>query len=73
MLKDSEKKGIEDLLIPVADLGQHEDLVIESSNKTIRSCEFNANNLNVFAGCIEDNPYHGLVSSKAEVCLARHK
>ena len=48
------------------------DLVIDSSNKTIGSYEFNAENLNVFAGCIEDNPSLGVVSNKVEVCLAKH-
>ena len=69
MLEEFEKKGIEDLLIPVVDLGQHEDLVIESSNKTIRSCEFNANKLNVFADCAEGNPFLGVVLSEEEKCL----
>ena len=30
--------------------------MIASSNKTIGSCEFNADNLSIFAGCTEDNP-----------------
>ena len=30
--------------------------MIESSNKTIGSYEFNVDNLNVFAGIVEDNP-----------------
>ena len=46
--------------------------MIESSNKTTGSCEFNADNLNVFAGCVEDDPSLGIVSSKAEVYLAKH-
>ena len=69
MLEESEKKGIEDLLSHVADLGQHEDLVIESSNKTIESCEFNAENLHVFASCTEGNPFLGVVLSEEEKCL----
>ena len=55
MLEDSEKKGIEDLLSPVADLGWHEYLVIESSNKTIKSCDFKNDNVNVLAGYEEDH------------------
>ena len=47
--------------------------MIESSNKTIGSCESEADKLNVFTGCIEDNPSFGVVSSKVEVCPARHK
>ena len=69
MLEEFEKKGIEDLLSPVVDLGQHEDLVIESSNKTIGSCEFNADNLHVFAGCAEGNPFLGVVLSEEEKCI----
>ena len=55
---------------PVAELGQHEGLVIESSNKTIGSYEFNASNLNVFAGCAEGNPFLGVVLSEEEKCLS---
>ena len=51
---------------------QQEYLMIESSNKTIESCDFAADKVNVFAGCIEDNPSLGVVSSKAELCLARY-
>ena len=69
MLDDSEKKGIEDFLSPVVDLGQHEDLVIESSNKTIGSCEFNSENLSVFGGCAEGNLFLGVVLSEEEKCL----
>ena len=68
-----EKETIEDFLCLITNFGQQkEDLMIESSNKTIGSCEFEADRLNVFTGCIEDNPYFGVVSSKAEVCLVRH-
>ena len=70
MLEESEKKGNEDLLSPIADLGQHEDLVIESSNKTIGSCEFNADNLHVFVGCVKGNPFLGVVLSEEEKFLA---
>ena len=40
MLGEAEKKVIVNFLILVADLGQQEDLMIESSNKTIESCGF---------------------------------
>ena len=69
MLGETEKKVIEDFLSLVADLGQQEDLMIESSNKTIGSCEFNADKLNVFAGCAEGNPFLGFVLSEEEKCL----
>ena len=51
-------------------MGQHENLVIESSNKTIGSCNFKADNLQVFAGCAEGNPFLGVVLSEEEKCLA---
>ena len=58
---------------PKIDLEQQEKyLVIESLNKTTSSCEFNAENLNVFAGCVEGNPSLGIVSSKSEVYLAKY-
>lgn len=73
MIEKAEKKTIEDFISLIEDLDQlEEDLVIESSNKTIGSCEVNANHLNVFAGCIENNISLEVISSKVEVCLARH-
>jgi len=73
MLEKAKKKTIEDFLNLIEDLDQLEkDLVIESSNKTIGSCEFNADHLNVFASCIEDNLSFGVVSSKAKVCSTKH-
>ena len=38
--------------------------MIESSNKTIGSCDFKADNLSVFAGCAKDNPFLGIVLSE---------
>ena len=56
MLEKDEKKTIEDFLSLIEDLEQPEkDLVIESSNKTIESCEFTTDKVNVFAGYEEDN------------------
>lgn len=72
MLEEVEKKTIEDFLSLVEDLGQQEDLMIESSNKTIRSCGFEADKLCVTAGVSEDNPSYATVFSGAESCLARH-
>ena len=73
MLEKAEKKTSQDFLSPERDLEQKEkDLVIESSNKTTSSCEFNADNLNVFAGCVEDKPSLGIVSSKVECYLAKY-
>ena len=57
MIEKAEKKTIEDFLSLIEDLDLlEEDLVIESSNKTIGSCEVNLE----------------VISSKVEVCLARH-
>ena len=51
MLEIDKKETIEKFVCLIADLGQQKvDLMIESSNKTIRSCEFKANKLNVFTG-----------------------
>ena len=73
MCGETKKKVIEYFLSLVADLEQPEkDLVIESSNKTIGSYEFNAGNLNVIAGCIEDNPSLGVVLIEVESFQARH-
>ena len=72
LLGETEKKVIEDFLCLVADVGKQEYLMIESSNKTIESYEFNADNLNVFAGIVEDNPSYGIVLSEAESYLVRH-
>ena len=73
MLEIDEKKTIEEFMCLIANLEQQkEDLMIESSNKTIGSCEFKADKLNVFTSCMEDNSSFGVVSSKAEVWLARH-
>jgi hypothetical protein len=44
----------------------------KSSNKTIGSYGFEANNPNVIAGIAEDNPSYGTVLYEAEICLARH-
>ena len=46
--------------------------MIESSNKTIESCEFTAGKVNVFAGIEEDNPSYEIVLSEVESCQARH-
>ena len=46
--------------------------MIESSNKTIESCGFKAEKLNVFAGIVEDNPSYGIVLSEDESYLVRH-
>ena len=46
MLRETKEKVIEYFLILVAYLGQQEDLMIESSNKTIESCGFKADKLN---------------------------
>ena len=74
MLEKVEKKAIEYFLILVEDLEQQEEyFMIVSSNKTIGSCEFNAENLSMFAGCIEDNPSLRVVLSKAESCLERNE
>ena len=73
MIEKVEKKTIEDFLRLIEDLDQlEEDLVIESSNKTIGSCEVNADHLNVFAGCIENNLSLEVISNKGEVCSAKH-
>ena len=72
MLGETEKKVIEDFLSLVADLGQQEDLMIESSNNTIESCGFKAEKLNVFAGIVEKNPFYGIVLSEAKSYLVRH-
>ena len=66
MIGETEVKVIEDCLSLVADLEKLEKyLVIKSSNNTIGSYEFKfVDNLNVIAGCIEDSPSLGVVSSK---------
>ena len=62
MLEEAEKQSIKDFLSPAEDLGQQEeDLMTESSNETIGSCDFKIDNLNVFAGIVEDNPSYGIV------------
>ena len=66
MLGENEKKAIEDFLSLVADLGHQEYLMIESSNKTIESCGFKADRLNVFGGIVEENPSYGHVLSEVE-------
>ena len=58
---------------------QREDLVIESSNKTIRPCDFKTDNVNVLASYVEDNLYFEVVLIEVggwkercdEECLAR--
>jgi hypothetical protein len=73
MFEKVEEKTIEDFLNLIEDLEQQKkELMIESSSKTIESYEINANNLSVYAGCATDNPFLGVVSSKAEVCPAGH-
>ena len=64
MLWEDEKKVIEDFLSFVANLGHHEYLMIESSNKVIESCGFKADNLGVFVGYVEENPFLGVVLSE---------
>ena len=62
-----------EVLSLVVDLEQQEEqLMIESSNKTIGSCEFEVDKLKMMVGIVEDNPSFGIASSGAEVCLARH-
>ena len=73
MLGEAEEKVIEDCLSLVANLEKPEKyLVIKSSNKTIGSYEFNADNLNVFAGIEEENPSLGVVVSEVESFQERH-
>jgi hypothetical protein len=73
MFEKVEEKTIEDFLNLIEDLEQQKkELMIESSSKTIESYEINANNLSVYAGYATDNPFLGVVSSKAEVCPAGH-
>ena len=47
--------------------------MIESSNKTINSCEFTADKVNVFAGIEEENPSYEIVLSEVESCQEGHK
>jgi hypothetical protein len=73
MFENVEEKTIEDFMNLIEGLEQQKkELMIESSSKTIESYEINANNLSVYAGCATDNPFLGVVSSKAEVCPAGH-
>ena len=72
MLEEAEKNTIEDFLSLVEDLAQQEYLMKKSTNKTIRSCDFENDNLIVFAGIIEDNPSYGIVLSEDESYLVRH-
>ena len=46
--------------------------MIESSNKTIESCEFIADKVNVFAGIEEDNPSCEILLSEVESFQERH-
>ena len=55
MLEEVEKKGIGDFLSPEEDLEQREDLITESSNKTIGSYSFETDNLNVIVGYAKDS------------------
>ena len=79
MLGETEKKVIEDFMSLIEDLEQPEkDLMIESSNKTIKSCEFTVDKVNVFAGYGEYNLSFEVVLSEVggwkarwdEECLA---
>ena len=63
MLTEAENKVIKDFMSLVADLGQQEDFMIKSSNKTSGSCGFKADKLNVFASIVEANPFYGIVLS----------
>jgi len=72
VLEEAEKKTIEDFLSLVEDLEQQEDLMTESSNKTIRSCGFEVDKLCVIAGIAEDNPSYGTILSGAKSYLASH-
>ena len=73
MLDKAKKKTIEDFSSLIEYLEHPEKyLVIESSNKTIGSSEFNDDNLNVFAGIAEDNPSLGVVLIEVESFQARH-
>ena len=54
ILEEDKRKDNEYFLSHVEYLEQQEDLVIESSNKTIRSCDFKNGNVNVLAGYAED-------------------
>ena len=70
---ETEEKVIEDCRSLVADFEQPKKyLVIKSSNKTIGSYEFNADNLNVFTGIVEDNPSLAIVLSEFESCHTRN-
>ena len=67
MLEEDEKKNIEDFHSHVKDLEQQEEyLMNEPPNKTIGSCDFETDNLSVFAGIAEDNPSYGHVLSEVE-------
>jgi hypothetical protein len=72
MLEEAEKKSIEGFLGPEKDLEQQEDLMIESSSEIIGSCDFEIDNLNVFAGVAESNPSLGVALKEVENCQARY-
>lgn len=72
MLEEAEKKSIESFLGPEKDLEQQEDLMIESSSETVGSCDFEIDNLNVFAGVAENNPSLGVLLKEVENCQAKY-
>ena len=73
MLGEIEKKVIEDFFSLVENLGQHEELMIESSNKTIESFGFKDDNLSVFLGCAEENTFLVVVLSEVGSDRLRHE
>ena len=78
ILEEAERKDNEYFLSHVEDLEHREYLVTESSNKTIGSCDFKTDNVNVLAGYAEDHLYFEVALSEVgdwqaiceEECLA---
>ena len=66
ILEENERKDNEDFLSHMEDLEQLEYLGAESSNKTIRSCDFKNDNVNVLVGYAEDNLSFEVVMSDFE-------
>ena len=72
IIEGAERNDNEGFLSHLEYLEQQEYLVTESSNKTIKSCDFKTENSSVIAGIVEDNPSYNIVLSEVESCLVRN-
>lgn len=71
-LEEAEEKTIEESLKSIEDLGQQEELMIDSSNETMGYYVFKTDKLCVNAGVDEDSSHDGTVMNEVDCCQVKY-